>query len=58
MTLDEFAISVTASDQPDLLDIPGFCQNGCGTYFVATYKNCILGTIGLIDIGEQIEDVI
>ena len=50
---NEFDIPITASDQPDLMEIPNFYQTGCGNFWVATNGNRIVGTIGLLDIGDQ-----
>ena len=50
---EEFGIPVTISDQPDLLDIPGFYQNGKGNFWVALSDNQVVGTIALLDIGNS-----
>ena len=31
----EFGIPITLEEQPDLMDIPGFCQRGKGNFWVA-----------------------
>lgn len=49
---DEFGIAITAQDQPDLSDIPGFYQSGAGGCWVAKLDGDIVGTIALKDIGE------
>ena len=49
---EEFGIGITADDQPDLKDIPGFYQSGAGGFWVAKLNSDIVGTIGLKDIGE------
>lgn len=49
----EFSIPITLADQPDLVDIPGFYQNGAGNFWVAEYEDRIVGTIALLDIGGQ-----
>lgn len=49
---DEFGIAITAQDQPDLSDIPGFYQSGAGGFWVAKLDGGIVGTIALKDIGE------
>ncbi|TKI06730.1 GNAT family N-acetyltransferase [Martelella alba] len=49
----EFGIAITAEDQPDLRDIPGFYQNGKGGFWVALYQNTVVGTLGLKDIGDD-----
>ena len=48
---NEFHIPITASDQPDLSDIPGVYQAGCGNFWVARHGGQVVGTIALIDIG-------
>lgn len=48
----EFGIPVTAQEQPDLMDIPGYCQKGKGNFWVALDGNEVVGTIALVDIGE------
>lgn len=52
----EFKVPITLADQPDLLDIPGFYQNGHGNFWVAVSdKTCstgeVIGTIALKDFG-------
>ena len=49
----EFGIPITAADQPDLADIPGFYLPGHGGFWVAREGDAIVGTIALIDIGER-----
>lgn len=48
----EFSIPVTLEDQPDLLDIPGFYQQGDGNFWVALHGDEVVGTIALLDIGN------
>jgi len=51
---NEFEIPISKDDQPDLSDIPNFYQSGNGNFWVAmNTKNQIIGTIALIDIGNQ-----
>jgi len=50
---DEFGMAITLADQPDLLDIAGFYQQGSGQFWVALEGNEVLGTIGLLDIGGR-----
>lgn len=46
--------SITLADQPDLLKIPSFYQTRNGNFWVAMDENnTIVGTIALIDIGNQ-----
>jgi N-acetylglutamate synthase-like GNAT family acetyltransferase len=50
---DEFGVSITIDDQPDLKDIPGFYQNGNGNFWVAVQDGRVVGTIGVKDIGNS-----
>lgn len=52
--IGEFNVPITADDQPDLLDISNFYQKGCGNFWLAKYRNEIIGTIALIDCGNDI----
>jgi N-acetylglutamate synthase-like GNAT family acetyltransferase len=49
----EFGFAITVADQPDLLDIPGFYQQGSGNFWVALSDGELVGTIGLRDIGSH-----
>jgi len=49
---DEFGVPITVEDQPDLLDIPGFYQEGSGNFWVALADGEVVGTIALKDIGN------
>ena len=49
----EYAIPITREAQPDLANIPGFYQQGNGNFWVALNGAEVVGTIGLIDIGNQ-----
>ena len=49
----EFGIAITAEDQPDLRDIPDYYQTGNGDFWVALYRDKIVGTLGLKDIGDN-----
>lgn len=49
----EFGVAITVEDQPDLLDIPGFYQQGCGNFWVALSDGEVVGTIALRDIGNR-----
>ncbi|NJK38305.1 MAG: GNAT family N-acetyltransferase [Oscillatoriales cyanobacterium RM2_1_1] len=49
---DEFQVSITLDDQPDLLKIPQVYQRGTGNFWIALDRNQVIGTIGLIDIGQ------
>lgn len=48
----EFEVNITKEDQPDLSDIPNFYQSG-GNFWVALHKGQVVGTIALINIGNQ-----
>jgi putative acetyltransferase len=50
----EFNVPVTIEDQPDLLTIPNFYQRGKGNFWVAKSGEEVVGTIALIDCGENI----
>lgn len=43
----EYGLAITAADQPDLTDIPGFYQRGAGNFWVATVDDKVIGTIAL-----------
>ena len=49
----EFGIQITLQDQPDLLDIQNFYQNGKGNFWVALNQSEVIGTISLLDIGQN-----
>lgn len=49
---DEFGVSITAEDKPDLKAIVDFYQSGAGGFWVAKFEGSIVGTIGLKDIGN------
>ncbi len=50
---EEFNISITADDQPDLKDIPNFYHKGCGNFWIALDPDQVVGTVALVDIGNQ-----
>jgi GNAT superfamily N-acetyltransferase len=50
---DEFGVSITVEDQPDLRDIPGFYQKRAGNFWVALSDGEVVGTIALRDIGNH-----
>lgn len=49
----EFGIPITLDQQPDLRDIPSFYQQGSGGFWVALDGAAVVGTIGLLDIGNH-----
>lgn len=50
---DEFGIDITAAQQPDLRDIPGYYQVGSGNFWIAVADGRVAGTIALLDIGNR-----
>lgn len=48
----EFAVPVTAEDQPDLRAVADVYQSGTGGFWVAEMDGRIVGTIGLIGFGH------
>ena len=48
----EFAVPITADEQPDLLDVSSHYQRERGNFWVAGDEGRIVGTVGLLDIGE------
>lgn len=50
----EFGIAITLQDQPDLLDPAGFFQHGSGNLWLAKAGAEVVGSIGLLDIGNGI----
>ena len=50
---DEYKIPISRENQPDLADIPEFYQKANGNFWVALHSGNVVGTIGLIDIGNQ-----
>lgn len=50
---EEYNIKITKDDQPDLFTIEDFYQNGNGNFWVALSGDRVVGTISLLDIGNQ-----
>ena len=50
---DEFGIPITLQAQPDLSDIPNFYQRDHGNFWVAEVDGHVVGTIGLLDMGQK-----
>ena len=50
---NEFNIAITSDQQPDLHNIKGYYQTGCGNFWVAVKSGKVIGTISLIDIGDN-----
>ncbi|MEY4541911.1 MAG: hypothetical protein RLZZ306_3668 [Bacteroidota bacterium] len=51
---NEFQVPITINEQQDLLNIPSFYQQGVGNFWVAKSEEEVVGTIALIDCGENI----
>ena len=51
---NEFQVPITINEQQDLLNIPSFYQQGCGNFWVAKSEGEVVGTIALIDCGENV----
>jgi RimJ/RimL family protein N-acetyltransferase len=49
----EYQISISKEDQPDLFTIESFYQTGNGNFWIALYQNEVVGTISLLDIGNN-----
>ena len=49
----EFTIAISREDQPDLANIPQFYQHGNGNFWVALHGTTVVGSVGLIDIGNH-----
>jgi len=50
---NEFNLPISAKDQPDLFDIENLYQKGNGNFWIAIHDNEVVGSIALIDIGNQ-----
>jgi GNAT superfamily N-acetyltransferase len=49
----EFGVKITRDEQTDLIDIVGVFQQGKGNFWVAVADVKVVGTIGLVDIGNS-----
>lgn len=49
----EFGVEISADDQPDLKNIENFYQKGKGNFWIALADQELLGTISLVDIGND-----
>jgi len=49
----EFAVKITREEQPDLVSIARVFQTGNGNFWVARQDSAVIGTIGVVDIGNQ-----
>jgi N-acetylglutamate synthase-like GNAT family acetyltransferase len=54
---EEFGLTITAQDQPDLHDIPHFYQTGKGNFWIALHQQTVIGSIALLDIGAGQADL-
>jgi N-acetylglutamate synthase-like GNAT family acetyltransferase len=48
----EFGVPITAHEQPDLLHVSAYYQSARGNFWVASDNGPIVGTIGLLDVGD------
>ena len=49
----EYGVSITANDQPNLKDINNYYQKNAGNFWIALEGDEVVGTIALVDIGNQ-----
>jgi N-acetylglutamate synthase-like GNAT family acetyltransferase len=49
----EFGVAITAAEQPDLRAIPDFYQKGKGNFWLAIGEQKVVGTVALLDIGDD-----
>lgn len=49
----EFAVPITLEEQPGLLNIPEFYQKGKGNFWIAVSNDTVVGTMALLDIGNN-----
>lgn len=49
----EFGVKITREEQPDLMDITGTFQRGNGNFWVAIDGDNVVGTVGVVDIGNH-----
>lgn len=50
---NEYNVAITKEDQPDLFDVKNFYQQGNGNFWVAEVNGSVIGSISLLDIGNQ-----
>ncbi|NGX35730.1 MAG: hypothetical protein K1000chlam1_00563 [Candidatus Anoxychlamydiales bacterium] len=50
---EEFDINISPDQQPDLKEISNFYQKDNGNFWIALDKNRVIGTIALLDIGNN-----
>ena len=49
----EFNVPIPLEEQPGLLEIPDFYQKGKGNFWIAVDNDAIVGTMALVDIGNN-----
>lgn len=49
----EYNVAITKAEQPDLLKIEEYYQTGNGNFWVAIYDENVVGTISLLDLGDN-----
>ena len=49
----EFNVPITREEQPDLLNVQMTFQHGAGNFWVALWHDEVVGTIGIVDIGQN-----
>ena len=49
---EEFGVPIAPDEQPDLMNIEGFFGRGAGAFWVAVDGPHVVGSIGLLDIGD------
>jgi len=50
---NEFAVPITLEEQPGLLKISEFYQKGKGNFWIAVANDTVVGTMALLDIGNN-----
>jgi N-acetylglutamate synthase-like GNAT family acetyltransferase len=50
---EEFGLELTIEDQPDLLTIPAYYQQGNGNFWTALHDGTVVGSVALVDIGNH-----
>ncbi|WP_096186691.1 GNAT family N-acetyltransferase [Evansella halocellulosilytica] len=50
---NEFNVPISVEDQPDLFNVKEIYQTGKGNFWIATIHQKVVGTIGLLDIGNE-----
>jgi len=52
--INEFGVQTSAEEQPDLLTIPDFYQQGVGNFWLAFEGDELVGTLALLDTGDGV----